>query len=290
MVLLPCTLSVSTFVALLLILPSVLATCYYPNGDVSQDDYIPCPNSEACCPKDAFCLSNGLCWTSLNFLFRASCSDQSWTSPDCPKYCLNANPYSGKVMTPCSAFGQFACDYDTCGKENFTVSKAKVVLRDYQQQSLGASVTATPNATTGASTSISTSSSTSTATLAKESANPVDSSSSNSSSNQSSKLAAVGAGVGVPLAIALVAALVLLVRERRKARRLELENARLGGNGGSNGPGMVGHGEPTAYHQQSAIKGYPNGGAAMNAELMEDRAQHEVMAQPIAHELHTHRG
>lgn len=205
-------------------------------------------------------------------------------------FCVVANPFSGKVMTPCSAMGLFACDYDTCSKENFTVSKAKVVLRDYQQQSLGALVTATPNATTGDSTSISTSPSTSTAILAKETANPVDgSSSSNYSSNQSSKLAAVGVGVGVPLAIALVAALALLVRERRKARRLELENARLGGNGGSSGPGMVGHGQPTTYHQ-SAIKGYPNGGAAMNAELMEDRAQHELMAQPIAHELHTHRG
>lgn len=86
MVLLRC---ISAFVALLLMLPSVLATCYYPNGTESPDDDISCPNSKACCPKDAFCLSNGLCWSSLNFLLRASCTDQSWTSPDCARYCLD---------------------------------------------------------------------------------------------------------------------------------------------------------------------------------------------------------
>lgn len=93
MVLLRCSLSAPTSVALVLILRSVLAVCYFPNGEVSDNDYIPCPNSKACCPTDAYCLSNGLCWTALNFLFRASCSDQSWTSPDCAKYCLNGKSW-----------------------------------------------------------------------------------------------------------------------------------------------------------------------------------------------------
>lgn len=192
-------------------------------------------------------------------------------------------------MTPCNAYGSFACDYDTCSKENFTVSKAKVVLQDYQQKSLGAAVTVTANETAGASTSIPTSSSTSTLTststsLASGNANSVNSSTSSNSSNQSSKLAAVSAGVGVPLAVALVAALALLGRERRKTRRLELENARLGG------PDMARHGGPTAYYQQSAPKQHPNGQATRNAELAEDRAQHELMAQSMAHELQNQRG
>lgn len=179
-------------------------------------------------------------------------------------------------MTPCSTYGQFACDYDTCAKDNFTVSKGKVVLQDYQQKSLGALVTVTTSAATEASISIATSSSTSTSTLpllTNETANCV-----NSSSDQSGKLAAVGTGVGVAFAIALAAALVLLGRERRKARRLELENARLGGGGGR--PVMVG----------SAPRRHPNGEAVGNAELMEDRAEYEVMAQPMAHELQTHGG
>lgn len=191
-------------------------------------------------------------------------------------------------MTPCSSYGLFACDYDTCYTKNFTVSKGQVVLRDYQQKSLGALETVTANATTGASTSIPSPSLTSTSTSTSTpltNANCVDSSSSNSSSNQSSKLAAVGAGVGVPFAIALVAALALLIRERRKARRLELENARLGGIGGSGDPGMVGYGEPTAYYQQSAPKRHPDG----EAEVTGDMAEHELNAQPMTHELQSHR-
>lgn len=140
-------------------------------------------------------------------------------------------------------------------------------------------MTVTTSAATEASVSISTSSSTSSSTLpllTNETAHCVK-----SSSNQSGKLAAVGAGVGVAFAIALAAALVLLVllvRERRQARRMELENARLGGGGGR--PGMGGY----------APKGHPNGEAVGNAELMEDRAEYEVMAQPMAHELQTHGG
>ena len=88
----------------------------------------------------------------------------------------------------------------------------------------------------------------------------------------------MGTGVGVVFAIALAAALVLLGRERRKARRLELENARLGGGGGR--PSMI----------ESAPRGHSNGEAVGNAELMEDRAEYEVMAQPMAHELQTHGG
>lgn len=201
--------------------------------------------------------------------------------------CFVANPFSGKVMSPCNYAGKFACDYDQCAKENFTVSKGQVILRDYQQSSLGVLITVTANATTGASVSTLASSSTSTSTsssLAKDKAPCVPSSSSsfspNSSFNQSSKLAAVGAGVGVPFAIALVTALVLLGRERRKARRLEREIARLGGIGGSGKPVMVGDRESTASYQQSNPVG--------NVELVGARAEHELTAQPVAYELQTH--
>lgn len=190
-------------------------------------------------------------------------------------------------MSPCSYTGLFACDYDLCARENFTVSKGQVILRDYQQKGLGALVTVTANATTSASASIPTSSSTSTSTsssLAKDNTTCVPSSPSfspNPSCNQSSKLVAVGAGVGIPFAIVLVTALVLLGRERRKARRLELENARLSGVGGSGKPAMVVYREPTASNHQFNSAG--------NAELVGDRAEHELMTPPVAYELQTHR-
>lgn len=173
-------------------------------------------------------------------------------------------------MTPCSNynFSLFACDYDTCYQKNFTVSPGQVLLRDYQQKSLGASETVTAN--------VSSSTPTSSSTPSTSPSSPALSSS--SSSNQSPKLAAVGAGVGGPLAIALVAALVLLSRERRNARRLKLENARLAGGGG---PGMAGgYGEPNAAYQQQMKE---------HAELVGDREATEVMAQPIVHEMQAYR-
>lgn len=145
-------------------------------------------------------------------------------------------------------------------------------------------MTATANATTGVSSSILTSSSTSTSPPLTQATNCLDGVS--FSPNQSSKLAAVGAGIGGPFAIVLWAALALLGRERRKARRLELENARLSGRGGA---GRTGNMDPNNYYQQSALNGRSNGEAVGIAELNEDRAQHEVMAQPMAHELQTHR-
>lgn len=175
-------------------------------------------------------------------------------------------------MTPCSNynFSLFACDYDTCYEKNFTVSPGQVLLRDYQQKSLGASETVTANASSSTPTSSSTPS-----TFPSSPAL-------SSSSNQSPKLAAVGVGVGGPLAVALAAALVLLGRERRNARRLELENARLAGGGG---PGMAGgYGKPNAAYQQQMRE--HAGGVA---QLVGDSAVTEVMAQPMAHELQAYR-
>lgn len=200
-------------------------------------------------------------------------------------------------MTPCNFYGQFACDYDICSKGTFTVSPAKVVLRDDQKTSLAVSMTVTVNATTGGFASIPTTTSPTTTSspyaLATENSNCVNSSFRNLSSNQSSKLAGVGAGIGVPFAIALAAALALLGRERRNASRLELELARLRGGCGSSssrGPDMIEYGGPMAHYQQSTSRRHPQGGAMGNAELTDERGAHEVMAESIAHELQTHRG
>lgn len=162
-------------------------------------------------------------------------------------------------MMPCIGMSLFACHYHSCTTGSFTVSRANVVLQDYQKLSLGAVVTVsaattdistlgalmtvTANATAGASSPTATleASVTVTATLTTDICTSIPTSPSTSASpakennsspcalHQSAKLAGVGAGVGAPLAIALAAALALLGRERRKARSLELENARLVG-------------------------------------------------------------
>lgn len=214
-------------------------------------------------------------------------------------------------MTPCNGMNLFACHYNTCTTGNFTVSGANVVLQDYQKLSLGAVVTVsaattdistlgalmtvTANATAGASSPTATleASVTVTATLTTDICTSIPTSSSPSTSalpakennsspcalHQSSKLAGVGAGVGAPLAIALAVALALLGRQRRKARSLELENARLVGvcqlqapriaatTRSDDGPSSsAGKQQPPSYLQHPALRGQPI--REVNAGLM----------------------
>ena len=69
-------------------------TCYFPNGQVSHDDH-PCDgNAEhsTCCggpPTGAVCLSNKLCKGIDGLLSRGTCTDPTWTSPDCPSFCAS---------------------------------------------------------------------------------------------------------------------------------------------------------------------------------------------------------
>lgn len=72
-------------------------TCYYPDGSIAQGDK-PCGNGTdvACCGSGGICLSNGLCMdvAQPNTLARSSCTDKSWTSGNCPNYCLQGESAS----------------------------------------------------------------------------------------------------------------------------------------------------------------------------------------------------
>lgn len=67
--------------------------CYYPDGEetTAPKDYA-CnlaSNASACCSIGTFCLDNGLCQNDKSMeTIRGSCTDQTWTSSDCPHYCL----------------------------------------------------------------------------------------------------------------------------------------------------------------------------------------------------------
>lgn len=67
--------------------------CYYPNGEKAEGDS-PCnPDTDAsfCCgsSSDSSCLNNLLCQDGKGRVIRGSCTDQSWTDPACPQYCLS---------------------------------------------------------------------------------------------------------------------------------------------------------------------------------------------------------
>ena len=102
---------------------AALATsCYYPDGSVAQDNYS-CSNeyNTTCCAAGYACLSGGICASSpfnddsTSNYYRGTCTDETYTSPCCPNYCLNATSNSRSDdtgMWKCNDQGDnvFVCD------------------------------------------------------------------------------------------------------------------------------------------------------------------------------------
>lgn len=100
----------TTLILLFSLFSSVRAQCYYPNGTLEPSPvYQPCGSGSGsdtftmCCasngtngaPADK-CLNNGLCSyidlaTGTNQTWRESCTDPSWRSPSCVKFCLEGS-------------------------------------------------------------------------------------------------------------------------------------------------------------------------------------------------------
>lgn len=69
------------------------ASCYYPNGDLSKENDIPCSSApgSACCPMNWQCLDNGLCYLdNAQYYGRYTCTDKSWKSSGCPQICTHS--------------------------------------------------------------------------------------------------------------------------------------------------------------------------------------------------------
>ncbi|EPE24130.1 hypothetical protein GLAREA_07980 [Glarea lozoyensis ATCC 20868] len=93
--------------------------CYYPNNTLAPSDSECSAGAETsvCCGKGYVCLGNGVCQidpkiTGPNARFagtiwRGSCTDQTWNSPECPKYCAGSveseggNTSSGQQLGKC---------------------------------------------------------------------------------------------------------------------------------------------------------------------------------------------
>ena len=67
-------------------------SCYYPNGNPSIENDIPCNTSGdgPCCPDQWQCESNGLCFLeNEGYYGRYTCTDQTWQSSSCPQICTH---------------------------------------------------------------------------------------------------------------------------------------------------------------------------------------------------------
>jgi hypothetical protein len=102
---------------------SAINACFHPDGSNITTNY-PCFSSgdSPCCAKGYACLKNGLCkWTSAagnsppdnSEYVRGSCTDQSWKSPSCPKYCITPSldiVDGGEYMMQCPEGNFYFCN------------------------------------------------------------------------------------------------------------------------------------------------------------------------------------
>ena len=67
-------------------------TCYFPDGSEANRDTT-CRaqaygQASACCAYMDICLDNSLCLSAVTeVITRGSCTDPTWQSPNCPRYC-----------------------------------------------------------------------------------------------------------------------------------------------------------------------------------------------------------
>ena len=249
-------------------LPPVLSQqCYYPNGSIA--DHTAClsgKNPTWCCPPGFPCLSNGLCadinnggtgGNSLPGLYdRESCTDKTWSSPNCVTECSNRTlddkpltiycralltfslvAYSGgsgdgvQVWSCNAELTEYCCDLDPGGSYSNCCDLPEGVFA-LQLPSLLPTTLASTSTTASSQSTTSTRTTTPTTTPASSSSGAPQSSGQPKTSDKKglSSGAAAGIGVGVGLAGILGIALVIwwLLRKRRKGKHTREDNTNAG--------------------------------------------------------------
>ncbi|KAL8381945.1 hypothetical protein RB595_005956 [Gaeumannomyces hyphopodioides] len=104
--------------------------CFFPGGKVHEKG-IACGSGAAssCCEPSQTCLSNGLCWNpASNQVARVSCTDKTWNSDLCPRWCTAEQRDSASELRQCSgSTNDWICGSrtDDCSR-NFTVPMGQI--------------------------------------------------------------------------------------------------------------------------------------------------------------------
>ncbi|GME59212.1 uncharacterized protein LTHEOB_4405 [Neofusicoccum parvum] len=74
--------------------------CYYPDGTLASNDYACRLNTTEsfCCTTNVTCLDNKICQVLAPTQYeynRGTCTDKTWTSDECPKFCQAQSPSYG---------------------------------------------------------------------------------------------------------------------------------------------------------------------------------------------------
>lgn len=253
---------------LCLYLPSALSrpNCYLPDKKTIAFGEIPCTSDTyaACCAPDAYCLQNGLCLTNLTLL-RGSCTDQTWTSPNCAQFCQDTTPNKNTSISPCQPDPNplFGCGFRNCANSNFSmpIRNVSILLQNYQAAGLGF-------VPSGEKSTFTTASISSERTSSDETPSPIP-----QCGSDNGKATAVGVGVGVSFGIALITALIFFGLEKRKNRRLKEEHSR------AVAQQQVLHNRIDWYEKQNIVPWSPT------QEACQERVYGELASSIHTHEL-----
>lgn len=272
------------------------ALCYFPDGNSTNDAACGGFGSKStCCGPGYACLSNNLCAVSEYVAadiaasspsyVRAGCTDESWSSKNCPKYCLNSTNGDnlgllGMGVGKCDGGSQgtrFYCRNEvTAGLSDTVLCSDKRYYFEFDgkrhilhtvgiDSDIGCvkevpttvtiiGVTATKPSVHSTSSSTSSAASFSTSTTSKESATstPVSTSSSPTASSTpadedqgSDKQRTIGIGVGLGLGIPLLCALVAVAIMYSRKRPRPSGSVELDGSQEVVGTGMHDYNPPT---------------------------------------------
>ncbi|TVY86343.1 hypothetical protein LAWI1_G008486 [Lachnellula willkommii] len=212
------------------------ATCWYPDNKTSEPTHVPCnqttSTASACCDPNDSCSVSGFCLGQSGWIYRGSCTDQSWDSANCPnkfEQCLT-NPDTQKpesywaAVWSCADRGaaptKFCCGFGTesCCNSSFTLGTTGVAFKpglDAFVQSVSAAAVSSAMASAIASTSASATTGTTASPAAQ--ATTSESVEANCTSAGDALGTKIGVGVGVPLGVLAVGVLSFLFwRESRR--------------------------------------------------------------------------
>jgi hypothetical protein len=227
---------------------SVLADvplCYYPDGSTAQSDFACNLTAEHsfCCAVGYNCLENKICVAVGESTWnRGSCTDKSWNSPECPRFCMDFRQNGGSFIVNCAEDAGVCC-YDTlvfpeenrvdCCSANLTeqnpvtmlpgeptpftlISKGASTQTKIMSSSSSSSSSST-STTSATSTGSSTTATTTTPTSSTSNASPTAAASSSSSS------LTTGAYVGIAIGIAAAVG-IFFFRKRQRSKRQQSQS------------------------------------------------------------------
>ncbi|KAH0286952.1 hypothetical protein M436DRAFT_60767 [Aureobasidium namibiae CBS 147.97] len=199
-------------------------TCYWPDNSVAET-LTPC-NSAAtnshCCGPYALCLDNGYCFNQGNEygnrLSRSGCTDKTWNSDACPKYCQTFVP-NGAISISIiseSGTGLFCCGMGWNATSGLCLSESG--SGNFNPFSIGIGVVVLDR-TTGATTlNISTAETTASENPESNSTSATTSKPDNDDHTTNTTLTAIGSGVAVSAGILLICAAVVFLWRLGKRR------------------------------------------------------------------------